>query len=91
MPAPDGFDDFVGVGDPLEGLRLGVVIVEEAVDGGLEVGDGSEHATLETALGQGGEKAFDSVEPRRGGRVKWKVQRGWRVSHLRTAGCLWAA
>jgi hypothetical protein len=24
----------------MEGLRVGVVIVEEAVDGGLEVGDG---------------------------------------------------
>ena len=31
----DGGDDFVGVGDPLERLRVGVVIFEEAVDGGL--------------------------------------------------------
>ena len=23
--------------------------------------------------------------------VKWKVQRGWRASHRRTAGCLWGA
>src|SRR5271170_282498 len=23
--------------------------------------------------------------------VKWKVHRGWRASHWRTAGCLWAA
>jgi ribose transport system ATP-binding protein len=23
--------------------------------------------------------------------VKWNVQRGWRTSHRRTAGCLWAA
>jgi hypothetical protein len=23
--------------------------------------------------------------------VKWNVQRGWRASHFRTSGCLWAA
>ena len=22
--------------------------------------------------------------------MKWKVQRGWRASHCRTAGCLWS-
>jgi hypothetical protein len=42
---------------------VGVVMIEEAIDGGLEVGDGSEDAALETALGQGGEKALDGVEP----------------------------
>jgi hypothetical protein len=42
MPASDGGDDIVGIGDPLERLRLVVVIVEETVDGGLEVGHGSE-------------------------------------------------
>ena len=52
----------------MEGFRLGVVIVEEAVDSGLEVGDGPEDAALETALGQDGEEALDGVEPRRGGR-----------------------
>jgi hypothetical protein len=51
MPSFDGGDDFVGIGDPLEGLRVGVVIIEEAIDGGLEVGDGSEDAALEAALG----------------------------------------
>ena len=35
MPSSDGGDDFVGVGDPLERLRVGVVF--EEVDGGLEV------------------------------------------------------
>ena len=63
MPTSDGGDDFVGVGDPLERLRVGVVIVEEAVDGGVEVCDGSEHAALETPLGQDGEEALDGVEP----------------------------
>jgi hypothetical protein len=54
---------FVGIGDPLEGVRLGIVILEEAVDGGLEVGDGSEDAALETALGQDCEEALDGVQP----------------------------
>jgi len=67
MPAPDVGDDFVGIGDPLEGLGVGVVIIEEAVDGGLEVGDGSEDAALEAALGQDGEEALDCVEARCGG------------------------
>jgi hypothetical protein len=38
-------------------------MIEESIDGGLEVGDGSEDAALETALGQDGEKALDGVEP----------------------------
>src|SRR6202521_6417814 len=73
MPSSDGGDDFVGVGDPLERRRGGVVIVEEAVDGGLEVCDGSEHAALETPLGQDGEEALDGVEP--GGRGRGEVER----------------
>src|ERR1700741_593665 len=38
-------------------------MIEEAIEGGLEVDDGSEDAALETALGQDGEKALDGVEP----------------------------
>jgi hypothetical protein len=34
-PEPDGGDDFVWIGDPLERLGLSVVIFEEAVDRGL--------------------------------------------------------
>jgi hypothetical protein len=30
MPTSDGGDDFVGIGDPLEGFGMGVVIVEES-------------------------------------------------------------
>jgi hypothetical protein len=32
MPASDGGGDFVGIGDPLECLGVGIVVVEEAVD-----------------------------------------------------------
>ena len=68
MPTSHGGDDLVGICDPLEGFRLGIVIVEESVDGGLEVGDGSENPAFETPLGQDGKEAFDGVEPRGRGR-----------------------
>jgi hypothetical protein len=44
VPSSDGGDDFVGVCGPCEGLRVGVGLGEEAVDGGLEVDDGAEDA-----------------------------------------------
>ena len=86
MPASDGSDDFVGVCDPMEGLRLGIVILEEAVDGGLEVGDGSEDAAFETALRQDGEKTLDAAG--RDYRWHWRVHVGlWTAtSALKLAG-----
>ena len=39
VPAPDGGDDFVWIGGPGEGLRFLIVLFEEAVDRGLQVGD----------------------------------------------------
>jgi hypothetical protein len=62
-PSPDGGDDFVGVCGPGEGLWLGVVLVEKAVDGRLQLDDGSEHAALQPALGELGEEALDGIEP----------------------------
>ena len=52
MPASDGGDDFVGIGSPDEGPGLLIVLVDEAVDGGLKVDHGVEHAILQpsTAL-----------------------------------------
>jgi len=32
MPAPDGGDDLVRIGDPLEWLGLRIMVVEEAID-----------------------------------------------------------
>ncbi len=63
VPAPDGGDDGVGIGSPGEGLGLSIVLGDEAVDGGLEVDDGVEDATLEPSPGEFGEEAFDGVEP----------------------------
>jgi hypothetical protein len=39
------------------------VLVEEAVDGGLQIDDALEHAALEPPLGQRGEEALDGVDP----------------------------
>jgi hypothetical protein len=44
VPAPDCGDDFVWIGGPGEGLRLLIVLFEEAVDRGLQVGDGAKAA-----------------------------------------------
>ena len=63
MPSSDGGDDFIGISGPFEGFGLGIVVVEEAIDGGLKVGHRVEDAAFEPSLGEGCEEAFDSVEP----------------------------
>jgi hypothetical protein len=67
VPACGCGDDFVWVGGPGEGLRLLVVVGDEAVDGGLEIGDAIEDAAFQAALGQDGEEPLDGVEPAGGG------------------------
>jgi hypothetical protein len=49
-PSSDGGDDFVGLGKSLEVYGVGIAIVEEAVDGRLEVDDGSKGAASERRL-----------------------------------------
>ncbi len=44
FPAPDFFDDGVGVGGPSEGHGIIVGFPQEAVDGGLEIDDSLEPA-----------------------------------------------
>jgi hypothetical protein len=51
-PSVSGGDDGVGVGAPDEGLGALVVFGEEAVDGGLQVDDGAEHAVFQASPGQ---------------------------------------
>jgi hypothetical protein len=63
VPSFDGGDDAVRVGGPDEGFGIIVGLVDEAVDGGLEVGDGAEHAALEATPGELGKKALDGVQP----------------------------
>ena len=39
------------------------MLVEIAVDGGLQIDDGSEDATPESLAGEFGEEAFDGIDP----------------------------
>jgi hypothetical protein len=46
-PSVSGDDNLIGVGTPYEQLRFGLVVFcGEAVDGGLQIDDGMEHAVL---------------------------------------------
>ena len=63
VPAPNGGDDFIGVSGPGEGLRIGVGLGQEAIDGGLEVDDRAEDAALQPSSGELGEEALDRIEP----------------------------
>jgi len=63
---PNGIrEPFNGIGGPGEGLRLLIVLCEEAVDRGLQVGDRPKDAALEPALCEGDEESVDHVEPGR--------------------------
>ena len=63
MLAFDGGGDFVGIGDSCEGLWAVVGLGEEAMDGGLEIDEGSEHAALQSLLALLGEEALHRDEP----------------------------
>ena len=43
---------------------MDVVLVEEAIDGGLEVGKRTEDAAFQAPLSELGEEAFDGIQPR---------------------------
>jgi len=48
-----GGDDLFGVGGPAEWLGLrGIVLLDEASDGGLQIDQGMEHAALQAPLGE---------------------------------------
>ena len=64
VPTFDGGDDFGGIGGPAERLGMGVVLVEEAIDGGLEVRKRTEDAAFQAPLGEFGEESLDGIEPR---------------------------
>ena len=78
MPSPDGGDDFVWIGGPGEGLGLLIVLFEEAVDRGLQVGERAKDAALEPALCESGEEALDRVEP--GSRCRCEMERPSRMT-----------
>ena len=62
-PSVDGGDDFVGIGGPFEGFGVIVGLFDVAVDGGLKLDEGTEHAAFQPASCQFGEEAFNGVEP----------------------------
>jgi hypothetical protein len=70
VPAPDSGDDVVGLCLPDEGLRLTIMLVDEAVDGSLEVDDRMEYAVFQSSARQLGEESLDGIEPR-AGRLRW--------------------
>ena len=88
MPSLDGGDDFIRVGRPREWLWIGVGLSDEAVDGRLEIDDGSEDAAFQSTSAELGEKPLDSVEPGARGWREVENVRGWRSSQARTLGCL---
>ena len=59
MPPFDGGDDFVWIGGPGEGLWVVVGLVEETVDGDLEVDNGAEDAVFQAPLRELREEALD--------------------------------
>jgi hypothetical protein len=69
--------NFVWIGEPFEGFGMGVVIVEEAIDRGLEVGGGSEDSAFEAGFGEGCEETLNGVEP--GGRSRREVEGPSRI------------
>jgi hypothetical protein len=50
-----------------KGFRLGIVVVEEAADGGFQFSGGAETAAPDALFGERGEPAFDEIEPTGGG------------------------
>ena len=62
VPASDGGDDFIRIGGPDEGFGAFVVLIQEAVDGGLKVDERMEDAAFEPAVGQPGEETLDGIE-----------------------------
>ena len=99
FPAADFFDDGIGVGGPEEGFGIGIGFLQEAVDGGLEIGDALEDAAFEPTPCQLGEEALDRVEPGGGGwgEVEMKAlvppepSADPRFREGRLSGCLWVA
>jgi hypothetical protein len=63
VPSSDGLDDFVGISGPCEGFWFGGVFDDEVIDGGLQIDDRYEDATLQSPLGELCEEAFSGVEP----------------------------
>ncbi len=63
LPAWDSGDVAIWLCGRDEGVGIMVGLGDEAVDGGLEVDDGAEHAALEPSPCELGEDALDGIGP----------------------------
>lgn len=51
------------MGGPDEGLGIGIVFLDEEVDGGLKFDDGAEDTPLQSSSCEPGEEALHGIEP----------------------------
>jgi len=63
VPAFDSSDNSVRVFSPEEGFGFSIVLGEEAVDGGLQIGKGAKDAALEPPLAEFCEEPVHGMEP----------------------------
>jgi len=91
FPAPDFFDDRVRVSGPDEGFGVVAGFGEVSVDGGLEIDDALEHATLGRRLVNLAKEPSTALSHEADVGVKWKWKRLCRSSQARTLGCLCVA
>ena len=76
----------------MNGFRIGVVLRDEAIDGGSKIVDGSEDTAYQAPARRSlAKKTSTALSQDAEVGVKWKVQRGIARHHARTLGCLWVA
>jgi len=52
VATPDGCDDPVWIGLPDERSRILIMLLDEAIDGGLQIANGVEHAVFQASPGE---------------------------------------
>ena len=73
VPTPDGSDDLTWVSLPDEGSWILVVLLDEAIDGRLQIDDRMEHAVFQASPRELGEEALDGIQLRAG---RWNEVEG---------------
>jgi len=86
VSSPNGGDDAVWVFGPDKGFWFLIVVVDEAVDSGLEIGDGAEHAAFKPPLGEFSEEALCRVQP---GTGRWREMESPTRMTLKPGQDLW--
>ena len=76
MPTLHSGDDLVRICGPDEGFRVGILLGDEAVNGGLQVDDGMEDAAFKPFLESLAKKPSTALSHEQDVGVKWKVKRG---------------